>query len=164
MNIADPRSPLRPAATLSSVPEIWNSLWNRIRNSPQSQCLIDINPRLRAVDVNVGSVRHVSHLSLEDNSSGPSWADWEKREQQKFEIRLSERDDEAKAGIATVKCVELEALRARLGHGIPLNHYQEVQLEVVTDRALNGPASERRPSFVMDPEMVRPTNLPFPGD
>ena len=124
------------------------------------------DPRLRSLDIEVGSFRHPSDNSLRTTPTlePPKWKEWERREQQKFEIRLSVRDDEAKAGIPIVKCVELEALRSRLGKGVPLNHLQEIQLGDVAARATNGPALERHPDFVVDPEMVRPLDSPFPGD
>ena len=164
MNIADPSTPLRPAATLSSVSNLWEHLWKMISIQRVSQSHRISDPRLRSLVVNVGSFRHISDNSLIENRGlGTSWVDWEKREQQKFEIRLSERDDESRRGIATVKCVELEALRARLGVGAPLNHWQGIQLKEVMARALNGPELVRHSDFVVDLEMVRPMNLPFPS-
>lgn len=143
MNISDPHNPIQPAATLSSVLGIWDSLRKIVRIRRQTEYHLIPDARLHSLDVIVGSFRHASDNSLlESYRHRRHWVDWEKREQQKFEIRLSERDDESRAGIANVRCVELEALRARFGVGVPLNHWQEIQLKAVTSRALSGPALE----------------------
>ena len=92
------------------------------------------------------------------------WGDWEGREQQRFEIRLLERDDKVKTGILLVNCVELEALRSRFGNGGPLNQWQEVHSMEVTSRTTDRPALERHPDFIVDLEMVWPFDSPFPDD
>jgi hypothetical protein len=164
MNISDPSNPIQPAATLSTVLGLWNPLRTMARTRRQTESHIIPDARLRSLDVIVGSFRHLYNNDLaQSQRARECWSGWEEREQQKFEIRLSERDDESKADIATVQCVELEALRARLGVDVPLNHWQEIQLKEVTSRALHGSALERHTDFVLDPEMVRPMNLSFPS-
>ena len=92
------------------------------------------------------------------------WGDREGREQQRFEICLSERGDQVKTGILLVNYVELEALRLRFGNGGHLNHWQEVHLMEVTTRTTDRPALERHPDFIVDLEMAWPFDSPFPDD
>lgn len=113
-------------------------------------------PRLRSLDVIAGSERPPQHVGLEYR--------WEQRERQKFEIRLSERDDELPIGLATVKCTELEALKAKIGAQSSMNRWQEMQMQAVLHRAEHGPASTQPSGFAIDLEMVRARNLPFPGE
>ena len=97
----------------------------RLSQSHLVQC-----PHLVALDINVGSFR-TSHIY-------PSLQEWEKREQIRFRVRRSKRGDEAKAGLATVSCVELDELTAKLGTGPVSKRLQERLLQEVRERAEDG--------------------------
>ena len=73
----------------------------------------------------------------------------------RFNVDISERDDEAREGVAKVRCAELEALKSKLSSGEPRwNHEQLKIVSAVTKRATYG-IPIRLPSTV-DPEMMRP--------
>ena len=138
--------PNSPKATLDSVPEVWRHIWQHMSSSRarRGHCLT--KPRLRSLDLIAGSKRSVSNASLRDR----------KIDQQRFTFDLSERDDEARLGIANVKCHEVEALLSKLPSSRPLwNHQQELVMKIATERAKKGPHI-KVPS-VMDNEMVRPS-------
>lgn len=138
--------PTSPKATLDSVPEIWKYLWQEISNSRVRRSHLITTPRLRSLDLIAGSKRP---------APGPSYEEW-KVDQQRFAFDLSDRDDEARLGIANVYCTELEALRSKMSQVDPLwTHQQELIMNVATERARRGPHIQR-PS-VLDREMVRPS-------
>lgn len=138
--------PTSPKATLDSVPEIWKYLWQEITNSRVRKCHPITTPRLRSLDVIAGP-----KIPVYDPSS-PGWL----VEPQRFTFDLSDRNDEARLGIAHVKCTELEALLSKLPSLDPLwTHQEELILNIATERAKKGPHI-RMPSIV-DPEMVRPS-------
>ena len=138
--------PTSPKATLDSVPEVWRHLWQHISRSRARRGHSFTKPRLRSLDLIVGSESPVSNAGLHDQQV----------DQQRFTFDLSERDDEARLGIANVKCTELEGLLSKLSSGSPLwNHQQELVMNIATERARKGPHI-KMPS-VMDNEMVRPS-------
>ena len=146
--INDPQDkhPTSPKATLDSVPEVWRHLWQHISSSRARRGHILTKPRLRSLDLIVGSRSSVSNASLFDQQAN----------QQRFTFDLSERDDEACLGIANVKCTELEGLLSKQSSSSPLwNHQQELIMKIATERARKGPHI-KMPS-VMDSEMVRPS-------
>lgn len=141
--------PTSPKATLDSVPDIWGYLWQEIMNSRIRRVHSITTPRLRSLDLIAGSKR------LE---SDPSSRDWQAMQlvQQRFTFDLSDRDDEARLGIANIRCTELQSLLSKLSSAEPLwTHQQELILKIATERARKGPHIEM-PS-VMDSEMVRPS-------
>ena len=98
------------------------------------------------MDLIAGSLRPVQ------DPNSPHW----RLDQQCFTFDLSERDDEARLGIAQVKSTELEALRSKLSSSDSLwNHKQELIMKTAKERAWKGPHIEM-PS-VTDSEMVRPS-------
>lgn len=94
-------------------------------------------PRLRSLEINAGSFRfgHQSATSLD-------WARYERREQQTFQVLRSEHDDEAEAGIASVKCTQVEELLAKYGTGPVSMSIQARLLEEARERAENGVMAE----------------------
>jgi len=121
-------SQLRP--TFESVSELWTFLWERIQNQRRDRSHPVTLPRLRSLDVVI------------DGSS-------------RFNADLSQRDDEARVGIAKVRCAELEALRSKLAsEGALWNREQSKIMNTVTERAITG-LPVILPTTV-DPEMMRP--------
>lgn len=94
-------------------------------------------PRLSALDINVGSFR-ASHKY-------GGLPDWEHREQTRFRVRRSVRDDEAKAGLAIISCVELDDLAGKRGTGPVFDEYQERLMQEVRERVGEGLAWKRDP-------------------
>ena len=138
--------PTSPKATLDSVPEVWRHLWQQISSSRAHRGHSLPKPRLRSLDLIVGSKVSVSNTSSHDHQV----------DQQRFTFDLSERDDEARLGIANVKCTELEGLLSKLSSSSALwNHQQELVMNIATERARKGPHI-KMPS-IMDNEMVRPS-------
>ena len=127
------------------MPEIWKYLWQQTLNFRVREGHSITKPRLKSLDLIVGSFRPDSDPGLQ---SLPV-------DQQRFTFDLSDRDDEASLGIANVKCVELEALLSKLPSPSTWNHQQELIVKVAKERARKGPHI-RMPS-VMDTEMVRPS-------
>lgn len=79
-------------------------------------------------------------------------------EQQHFQIKLSERDDEALLGVAKVTCFELEALKKKLSStGDFRNHFQKELMSAVVDRAHKGSLVGRPSYIIMDRELMRPS-------
>ena len=132
---------------MEGADQMWTYLWQQIKSSRQRKLHnIDI-PRLRSFDVVGGSYRPVSEISQ-----------WEAAAQQRLQVNISERDDEARRGIASVKCTELEALKSILGPKGPFrNHQQELLMDAVRTRADKGPFIRRVPPVLMDQEMMRPS-------
>lgn len=144
--IANPQHehPTSPKATLDSVPEIWRYLWQEITNSRVRRSHSITKPRLKSLDLIVGSK--------------PPFGESEQDYQQRFTFDLSARDDDARRGIAHVKCAELEALLSKLSAVEPLwTHQQDLIINTANERARKGPHIQM-PS-VMDPEMVRPSSF-----
>lgn len=90
-------------------------------------------PRIRSFDINAGSFR-----SGHESFTQPDWAQYEQREQQTFQISRSQRDNEAEAGIASVKCAQVEGLLQKYGTGPVSMHIQTRLLEEARERAANG--------------------------
>ncbi|CAF9935231.1 MAG: hypothetical protein ALECFALPRED_006341 [Alectoria fallacina] len=133
--------PTSPKAILDSVPEIWTCLWQEITHSRARRGHSIAQPRLRSLDLIAGSY--------------PSSEDW-CVDQQRFTFDLSDRDDEARLGIAHVNCTEVKALLSKLSPAGPLwTHQQELIMNTANERARKGPHI-KMPS-VMDREMVRPS-------
>ena len=138
--------PTSPKATIDSVPEVWKYLWQRIVSSRARRGHSLMKPRLRSLDLIAGSERSASSASLQDQQV----------DQQRFTFDLSDRDDEARLGIANVKCTEVEALISKLPSSCSLrNHQQELIMNIATERARKGP--HIRMPYVIDNEMVRPS-------
>ena len=140
--------PTSPKATLDSVPEIWKYLWQEISNSRVRRSHLITTPRLRSLDLIAGSKRPAP------DSTSVSW----ELDQQRFTFDLSDRDDEARLGIANVYCTELEALRSRMS---PVDRFwirqQELVMKVAAKRARRGPHIQT--PYTTDPEMVRPLSF-----
>lgn len=105
--------------------------------------------------VAAGSFRPIPTTGHEDQAA------WESREQQKFRADISERDDEAKMDIATIRCAELEALNMRFGdlEDEDINVHQEILLKNIIDRATNGPRIDRgeaSPHLRLGQDLMRP--------
>ena len=132
INTANPQRPLKPAATLQSALDIWNYVFEGMRNSRAHQPNLAPHPRLRSLDVNVGSFK-ASQNSIH------TWS-WEAHEQQRFKVERSERDDEVEYGVANVTCIEVDDLNARLGTGPVRIRIQERLLEEAQERAEKGVA------------------------
>ena len=138
--------PSSPKATLNSVPEVWQYLWQQIQISRVRGGHCITTPRLRSLDLIAGSKRPVL---------APNFPDWQ-TEQQRFTFDISDRDDEARLGIAKVSCTELEALLSKLSAAGPLwTHQQELIINIANERARKGPHIKM--PAVMDNEMVRPS-------
>lgn len=152
IDIADQGQFTYARATMVGAGQLWNYLWQQIRSSRVRKWHKISLPRLRSLDVVGGSYRPVSDMgSFLDRSSH-----WEAAAQQRFHINLSERDDKAMKGIATVTCVELRALQAKLGSREPFrNRQQKVLMDAVTKRARTGPFVRQVPPVLMDREMMR---------
>ena len=146
ISIENPRHdhPTSPKATLDSVPEIWKYLWQEITNSRSRRGHSITQPRLKSLDLKAGSE--------------PPTTEPRKEYQQRFTFDLSARDDEARLGIAHVKCTELEALLSRLSTEEPLwTPQQDLIMKTAIDRARKGPHI-RMPS-VADAEILRPSSF-----
>ena len=87
-----PDLPASPKATLDSVPEVWRYMWQEIQSSRVQKEHLITKPRLRSLDLIVGS----------------------ERDQNRFKFDLSDRDNEARLGIANVKSTEVEALLSKV--------------------------------------------------
>ena len=84
-----------------------------------------------------------------------------------FQVKLSEREEEAKIGIAHVNCPELEALRAKFGADPPANHWQEHLLQGMIDRVEHGKPFENGSDLNAARDLTRPLRMPvleFDGD
>ena len=132
-------------ATFEGAKYVWRYVWEQIRRSRIQKSHEITTPRLRSIDVVGGSYRPLFEISQKEAGA-----------QQRFHIRLSERDDEAKSGIAKITCVELEALQTKLGSKVFFrNDHQRMLMDFVVKRANNGPCSEPVPHSLMDREMTR---------
>lgn len=155
MNIANPMKPLQPSITLRSSYYIWNQIWSNIKATRLDRPHLVSCPRLRALDINVGSFRR-SH-----NYIGPY--DWEQSEQIRFRVRRSHKEDEANEGLANVSCLELEKLEARLGTGPVNDRLQARLIQEVRERAKGGLQWKRDPTTETFPENSLKTMLMFEG-
>lgn len=97
-----PLKPSRATATIDGAGQLWTYLWHQMSCSWAKNTGGNTIPRLRSLDVVGGPFRC---------SGGPPLL--------RFQVNVSERDDEARAGIASVKCVELEALKSIFGPAGP---------------------------------------------
>ena len=121
-------------------------MWHEIRTFRTRRSHSITSPRLISLDLIAGSKSPFSDISLQD------WP----VDLQRFSFKLPDRDDDARLGIPSVHCTEVEALLSKLSPAGPLwNHQQELIMNIATERATKGPHIER-PS-VMDNEMVRPS-------
>lgn len=86
-----------------------------------------------------------------------------RRYYRKFIVELSERDDEARRGIATLKCLELEVVRKALGFGGPPHHRQQEDfMREAIRRAEDWQPANRTPDVLQDRELfLRPCFLGF---
>lgn len=99
-------------ATIEGAVQLWNYLWLQMSYSWRENTGGNNIPRLRSLDIVSQGLSAVPLL--------------------RFEVDISERDDEARAGVASVKCVELEALKSVLGPAGPYrNAYQENLLKSI---------------------------------
>jgi len=135
MNIGHPQRPLQPAMTLKSILKIWTHIWRAMGTARLSQHDLVEYPRLSTLDVNVGSFR-VSH-------NHPSPQDWEQCEQIRFHVRRRERDYEARLGLVTVSCLELDELRTKQGTGPVSSALQGRLVQELQERAEIGLAWRR---------------------
>lgn len=90
---------------MQSAERIWKYLWQHIESSRQRQSHEVFRPRLQSLDIVRGSF--------------PQRSRWGLCAQQRLQVNISERDDEACRGIAKVKCVEGESVIAKLGRNGP---------------------------------------------
>ena len=135
-----------PRATTSVAEQMWAYLWQQTKASRQKRKhSIDV-PRLRSLDVVGGPYRPVFERS-----------EWEAAAQQRFQVNISERDDEAHGGIAVVRCAEIEALKSKFSLDGPFrNDQQETLATTLSKRADKGPFFRSRiPSELRDGEMTR---------
>ena len=136
--------PTSPKATLDSVPEMWKYLWQEITKSRVHRDHSTTKPRLKSLDLIAGSELPITQLRRDH--------------QQRFTFDLSARDEEARLGIAPVKCTQVEALLSKLSTVDPLwTHQQDLIMKTADERARKGPHI-KMPS-VMDSEMVRPSSF-----
>ena len=137
--------------------QLWTYLWEQFSASCKTQTRyidsthphpLEIAPRLRSLDV-VGGPYLPDSMQMYNR-------DWTTAAQQRFQIDLSERDDESRKGIATVKCVELEALKSRFGASGPYRNDNQVNLmHLVRVRSERGPFVQRVPPELLDRELTR---------
>ena len=146
--IKDPQNkhPTSPKATLDSVPEVWRHLWQHISSSRAARGHSLTKPRLRSLDLIVGLKSSITNASLHDQQV----------DQQRFTFDLSQRDDEARLGVANVKCTELEGLFSKVSLSSLLwNYHQELVMNTATERARKG--LHIKMLSIMDNEMIRPS-------
>ena len=118
-------------------------------------------PRLQSVNVIVGSEPPGFHPYI---SITPGLFEVEELT---FEILLSEHAEEAKLGIARVSCPELEALRAKYGADLPVNHWQEQLLKGMIARVERGRPFQAGTSLNSAKDLTRPLRMStavFDGD
>lgn len=130
---------------MTSVTHLWNDLWARMKKSRQDRPWVCAKPRLRQLDVNAGSFRPLQ-------SSG--YYTWEESQQQRFQARLSERDDEAEHGFAKIICLEVEDLRHSFA--------DETSIKNAIIRARHGPGNDPKPDYFLL-AMERAAFLATPG-
>ena len=70
-------------------------------------------------------------------------------------VQRSHRDDETEAGVATVSCVEVNDVTARLGAGPVSKLVGQRMMEEAQEKAKNGVAWERENSLWPDTDPVR---------
>ena len=137
--------------TLQLAEMLWEMLRHGIRESRIQKGHEITEPRLRFLDVVAGSFFPIS-----DQDNLRPLRRWEAQEQQRFQVNLAERNDEATRDVAKVRCVELEALKARIGTDASTrNWYQNALMDAVVDRATKGPTGKRQEHIVMDRELMR---------
>ena len=110
--------PSKAKVTIKGAGQLWNYLWHQMSCSWKKNTGSNNMPRLRSLDV-VGG--------LPQGFAAPP--------QLRFQVNISERDDEARAGIASVKCVELEALKSIFGPAGPYRNAQQENLIRLIRRA-----------------------------
>ena len=131
---------VRSTATIKGAGRLWNLLWQRMSYSRRKNTGGNKIPRLRSLDVVGQGFGTVPQL--------------------RFQIDISERDDETRAGIASVKCVELEALKSLLGSAGPYqNSNQENLMKTISRAAEEDPFEFGHPATTLHREMMR--TLPF---
>ena len=118
MGKADVGPLVQPRATIEVAGQLWDYLWHQMSCSWKKITGGNNIPRLRSLDV-VGG--------LPQGLAAPP--------QLRFQVNISERDDEARAGIASVKCVELEALKSIFGPTGPYRNAQQEYLMKLIRRA-----------------------------
>lgn len=130
-------------ATLGGAVQMWSYLWQQMLRSWRKNTKSSNIPRLRSLDVVGGPIQELGRAAF----------------QLRFQVDISERDDEARAGIARVKCVELEALESVIGPAGPYrNAQQERFMEFVRKAAEEDPRLLCYP-MVYDRELLR--TVPF---
>lgn len=156
--------------TLESTAQIWKYMRQRIRHTRLSLGHIITEPRLQSLDVSISYQSQILHKNDNEKVAAGSFRPattrdshnksiWEAREQQKFRADLSERDDEARRDIATIRCSELEALKEKLGLEVDININQETLLKDIADRAENGPQlhrGERASQILLGQDLMQP--------
>lgn len=138
INISHPENPIYPAATLNSAHDLWKHVWKEIIEFRRTQPHLVPRPRLRSLKINVGSFRFGHGIT----ATNEAWARYEQREQQTFQVSRSEHDEEADAGIASVRCTQVERLLEKYGTGKVSIGTQACLLEETRKRAENGVMAE----------------------
>ena len=125
-----------PKATLDSVPEIWRYLWQEIHSSRARKEHLITAPRLRSLDLIVGS----------------------EKDQNRFTFDLSDRDNEARLGIANVKSTAVEALLSKLpSTESSWDDKQALMIKHAKEKAEKGPHIHIPYTILRDPRaMLRP--------
>ena len=117
-------------------------------------CIIP-QPRLQSVNVIVGSEK--PRYQLYDNERAGLY----EQDQLTFEIQISDRLEEAERGIASVKCPEFEALKAKFGAYPPVNHWQEKLLQGMKKRVEDGIPFVDGTDLYAAKDLTRPLRMPF---
>ena len=138
INIANPSEGLLPAVTLNNALDLWRHLWNKIKQCRNSNAQLVPCPQLCSLDVVAGSFRKAREATIDQDRR-----QWERRESQIFEVRRSQHDNAAEAGLADVKCVQVEKLLHGLGTGPVEELVQTRLLEETQLRASAGVLAER---------------------
>ncbi|KAL9597903.1 MAG: hypothetical protein Q9219_004856 [cf. Caloplaca sp. 3 TL-2023] len=142
--------------SITSIRELWYFIWKEIQVERLVLNHATSRPRLRALRVLEGHRTRVVegfHINYTD--------DFEVCEQVIFEARLSERDDLAKMGHADVKCLGLEALQNKYGHGPYEKNFQRELMQDMTDRAENGAEWTRSFHLGKQLDLLRPLRTPL---
>lgn len=143
INIADPDHPLQPAATYDSVSHMWEYMWSKMKQTRESHPWACPNPRLRELDVVAGSFRPLYPMHQ---------ITWEQSQQQRFRASALEREE--LRGLASVTCLEVEALKKGVEEG---------DLDYAIRRATYGPSNDPEPDYEAIGMRIA-ASAPTPGD
>ena len=142
---------------LTSIESIWKFMRKSIRSERSLRRQTVTEPRLHSMDIALGSAPSDDLSEIRPHRG----LRWERQASQRFTIDLSDRDDEAKDDVATVLCVQLEALKAKFGREEQVfqNEGQKVLFENVLRRAHEGAWNFKPTDMLMDRELTRPLSF-----